>query len=306
MLDSAILVRIGAITLFGMIAVLLFARGLAERDLSRHIQQIVLGKGKAAAPRSARAVFLGLLRSIGRYVQHLSVFSAKDLAELERTARSAGYAPESAVPLVIGGKLVLMVTAPLLAYLITRGFSAPWPLMLTCAGLGAGMFGPNMIINYARQSRVKALRLGLSDALDLLVVCAEAGLGLESAIDRVATEMQESSPAIAFEFHTLGQDLRLSSDRGAALLRMGDRTGLESFQRLTMTLAQTLRYGTPLGQALRLLAVEMRNDRMLRLEEKAARLPTLLMIPLAMFILPCLFIVVAGPAGLRMMSLMSH
>jgi tight adherence protein C len=86
---------------------------------------------------------------------------------------------------------------------------------------------------------------------------------------------------------------------------MGDRTGLESFQRLTMTLSQTLRYGTPLGQALRILAIEMRNDRLLRLEERAARLPTLLMIPLAIFILPCLFIVVAGPAAMRLISLVS-
>ncbi len=304
MLDSATLARIGGITLFGAVAIGLFVRSIAERDLSRHIQRVVSGDDKAAAPRSARAIVLGLLRSIGGYVQHLSVFSAKDIAELERTARSAGYAPESAIPLVMGGKIVLMVALPLIAYLVARGLPSPWPLLTTCVGFGAGMFGPNMVINYARQSRMKALRLGLSDALDLLVVCAEAGLGLESAIDRVAAEMKTSSPAIALEFNTLGQDLRLSSDRGAALLRMGERTGLDSFQRLTMTLSQTLRYGTPLGQALRLLAVEMRNDRMMRLEEKAARLPTLLMIPLAMFILPCLFIVVAGPAALRVMSLM--
>ena len=88
------------------------------------------------------------------------------------------------------------------------------------------------------------------------------------------------------------------------MMRMGERTGLDSFQRLTSTLSQTLRYGTPLGQALRLLASEMRNDRLLRLEEKAARLPTLLTIPLAVFILPCLFIVVAGPATLRVISMM--
>ena len=95
-----------------------------------------------------------------------------------------------------------------------------------------------------------------------MVVCAEAGLGLETAIDRVSVELRASSPAVAMEFNQLGQDIRLSSDRSAALLRMGERTGLDSFQQLAGTLSQTLRYGTPLGQALRVLGAEMRNERL--------------------------------------------
>ncbi|MDT7952965.1 MAG: type II secretion system F family protein, partial [Acetobacteraceae bacterium] len=197
-----------------------------------------------------------------------------------------------------------LVACPLFTYLLSRNFASPTPMICTCVGVALGLFGPNAAISYARRKRTRALRVGLSDALDLLVVCAEAGLGLESAIDRVAAEMRFSNHQVAHEFATLGQDLRLTSDRGAALMRMGERTGLDNFQRLTMTLAQTLRYGTPLGQALRLLAIEMRNDRMLRLEEKAARLPTMLMLPLAGFILPCLFIVVAGPAALRIVGMM--
>ena len=298
-------VATGGATLLALLGILVLAQGMSERDLSRHIQRVVAGNDKLAAPRSARNIILSGLRTIGVAVQRWSVFSARDIAELERAARSAGFSPESTVPIVIGGKLVLMLSCPVVAYVAARHLASPWPLICTCVGVAVGMFGPNALINYARRSRMKALRLGLSDALDLLVVCAEAGLGLESAIDRVAGELRLSSPEVALEFSTLGQDLRLSSDRGAALLRMGDRAGLESFQRLTMTLAQTLRYGTPLGQALRVLAIEMRNDRLLRLEERAARLPTLLMIPLAIFILPCLFIVVAGPAGMRLAKLVS-
>ena len=290
--------------LFAGAALLVAGRIVAQRTLTRRVQTVLSG-GKLAANRSSKTVFVVVLSHLGTLVQKLSVLSKKDIAELERTARSAGFEAETAVPLVIGGKLVLMVACPLIAFLLTRHMQAPWPLALTCLGVAVGLFGPNALIGHARNARKKALRLGLSDALDLLVVCAEAGLGLESAIDRVALEMKQSSPEVADEFHILGQDLRLSSDRGAALLRMGERTGLESFQRLTSTLAQTLRYGTPLGQALRLLASEMRNDRMLRLEEKAAKLPTLLTIPLAIFILPCLFIVVAGPATLRVMRMMN-
>jgi tight adherence protein C len=304
MRDPTMVAASGAVFLV-LMGIFVLARSMSERDLSRHIQRVVTGNDRLGTPRSARGIIVSSLRKIGATVQRLSVFSARDIAELERTARSAGFSPESTVPMVIGGKFVLMLSCPALAYVAARSLASPWPLICTCVGVAVGMFGPNALINYARRSRMKALRLGLSDALDLLVVCAEAGLGLESAIDRVATELRLSSPEVALEFSALGQDLRLSADRGAALLRMGDRTGLESFQRLTMTLSQTLRYGTPLGQALRILAIEMRNDRLLRLEERAARLPTLLMIPLAIFILPCLFIVVAGPAAMRLISLVS-
>ena len=304
MLGQHALLSFGGAALLGLVASTLFARSLGDRDLARQIQRVVHGENTQKQARTVRSLALAGLRLLGTFVQRFSIFSEKDLAELQRTARGAGFAPDSTVPMVIGGKLILMVSLPSLTFLLTRNLHSPWPLVLTCAAVGLGIFGPNAAINYARRQRLRSLRLGLSDALDLLVVCAEAGLGLESAIDRVAIEMRHSNSVVAGEFDTLSQDLRLSSDRGAALMRMGDRTGLESFQRLTLTLSQTLRYGTPLGQALRLLAVEMRNDRMLNLEEKAARLPTLMMIPLAIFILPCLFIVVAGPAALRIMAMM--
>lgn len=304
MFNQQLLAQFGGAAAFAAAAIFLFTRSLDDRDLTRNMERVLRGEEARTAPRSFRDLAIAAIRNLGSLVQRFSIFSPKDIAELERAARSAGFAPETAVPVVIGGKLILMLGSPLIAYFLTRNFASPWPLVWACAGVVAGIFGPNMMIAYARRQRTRALLLGLSDSLDLLVVCAEAGLGLESAIDRVATEMRHSNQQVAQEFLTLGQDLRLSSDRGAALMRMGERTGLGNFQRLTMTLAQTLRYGTPLGQALRLLAIEMRNDRMLRLEEKAARLPTLMMLPLTAFILPCLFIVVAGPAALRIISLM--
>lgn len=287
-----------------LLAVGVLARGAGDRDLARNMSRVLNGEDQTSQRFSMWGMLLDAIRHVGGIVQRFSIFSAKDVMELERAARSAGFAPDTAVPIVIGGKLLLMLCCPVIAYFATRNLAMPWPIVWICVGVAIGIFGPNTAIDYARRQRTRALRLGLSDALDLLVVCTEAGLGLETGIDRVAVEMKFSSPQVAQEFATLSQDLRLSSDRSAALMRMGERTGLTNFQRLTMTLAQTLRYGTPLGQALRMLAIEMRNDRMLALEEKAARLPTLMMIPLAVFILPCLFIVVAGPAALRIMALM--
>ncbi len=304
MTNQTLLPQIVGVSAFIVVAAYLVTRTIAERDLTRNVERVLRGERALEQTSNVRDRLIALVRHLGSYAQQLSIFSQKDIAELERAARTAGYAPEAAVPVVIGGKLLLLLACPAVAYALTRNFAAPTPIISAAVGVVIGMFGPNAAISYARQQRMKALRVGLSDCLDLLVVCAEAGLGLESAIDRVASEMRHSNHQVAQEFMTLGQDLRLSSDRGAALMRMGERTGLDNFQRLTMTLAQTLRYGTPLGQALRLLAIEMRTDRMLRLEEKAARLPTMMMLPLAAFILPCLFIVVAGPAALRIMSLM--
>lgn len=303
-IQGPLLIKVAAVAVLAGLAGVLLLKKFADRDLARRLESVLRDNDENTPSKGVIFALVSLVGRIGASIQRLSIFSKSDLAELERTARSAGYDPETAVPLVIGGKLLLIILGPLVGYAAGREFAAPWPIVAAACGACLGLFGPNFAVSYSRKSRLKALRIGLSDALDLLVVCAEAGLGLESAINRVAAEMDSSHPEIASEFSALSQDLRLSSDRGAALLRMGERAGLESFQRLTMTLAQTLRYGTPLGQALRTLAIEMRNDRLLALEEKAARLPTLLMIPLAAFILPCLFIVVAGPAALRIMRYM--
>jgi tight adherence protein C len=236
-----------------------------------------------------------------------ALFSAPDIAELERAAVTSGLDPRRTVPLVIGGKVLLIIACPMLAYAAGTlgGLAMPTRLMATALATAVGMLGPNWVLGWMRRSHAAALQRGLPDALDLLVVCAEAGLGLESAVDRIALELQRSNPAVAQEFASLGQELRMSADRSAALMKMGERTGLENFQRLAGTLAQTLRYGTPLGQALRVLAAEMRDERMMRLEERAARLPVLLTMPLILFILPCLFIVLGGPAAIKILNAMS-
>ena len=168
------------------------------------------------------------------------------------------------------------------------------------ATLAIGVLGPNWVIGMLRRPFQNQLRRGLPDALDLLVVAAEAGLGLETAVDRVSHEMRGSNRAIAMEMNTLLQELRILPDRRMALERMAERTDIEGFKRLGSTLSQTLRYGTPLAQALRVLASDMRQERMLRIEEKAIKLPAMLIGPLILFILPALFIALIGPSVLEL------
>ena len=156
------------------------------------------------------------------------------------------------------------------------------------------MMLPNWVVGFLRRPYQAALRRGLPDALDLMVVCAEAGLGLTSTVARVAQEMQRSNRAVAVEFSLFTHELRIMPDRRIALANLAERSGQPALKRLAGTLAQTLKYGTPLAQGLRTLAAEMRNDRMIQFEERAGKLPALLVLPMMVFIMPCIFIIVMG------------
>jgi tight adherence protein C len=143
------------------------------------------------------------------------------------------------------------------------------------------------------------LRKQLPDALDLLVICAEAGLSLDAALTRVARELGGSAPQLADEFGLTSVELGFLPNRRQALLNLAKRTDLASVRGVVNTLVQTERYGTPLAHALRVLAAEFRDERMLKAEEKAARLPATLTVPMILFILPTLFLVLIGPAIIR-------
>jgi tight adherence protein C len=145
---------------------------------------------------------------------------------------------------------------------------------------------------------------GLPDALDMLVICTEAGLGLEPAIDRVGREIGHSHVDVAEELLNAAREMRVNADRRAALMHMGSRTGLQSLRRLGVTLVQTLQYGTPLSQALRALSAEMRQEALTRFEARAGRLPALLTVPMIVFILPCVFMIVGGPAIVHVMQVL--
>lgn len=300
----------GAAGLLVLAAALLLSWEASQRDLARHVRQVVSGglSPRLGSERSAGGVLVGPIRRLGELLQASALFSPANIAQLNQAAVAAGLNPQRVVPLVIAGKTILFLGCPALAYIGASfaGINPTTRLVASAVGVAVGMLGPNWALAYARRLHVAALRRGLPDALDLLVVCAEAGLGLESAVERVALEMRPSNRPVAMEFTALGQDLRLSSDRQAAFTRMGERTGLADFQRVGSTLSQTMHYGTPLGHALRVLASEMRNERMIRLEERAARLPALLTLPMILFILPCLFIVLAGPAAIRILNAFSH
>jgi len=145
--------------------------------------------------------------------------------------------------------------------------------------------------------RTDAIRKGLPDALDLLVICAEAGLTVDTAFNRVAKELGRGYPELGDEFALTAIELGFLTERRAAFENLAYRVNLDSIRGVVTTMIQTEKYGTPLASALRVLSAEFRNDRMMRAEEKAARLPAIMTVPLILFILPTLFIVILGPAA---------
>jgi len=170
--------------------------------------------------------------------------------------------------------------------------------MLAMFGAIIGAYGPNIIVKNAAVKRQDALNKGLPDALDLLVICAEAGLSLDAAFSRVARETERACAEIADEFKPTAIELGLLPDRRRALENLARRTRFPALRAVVGTLLQTEVYGTPLAQSLRVLSSEQRDTRMMRAEEKAARLPATLTIPLILFILPALFVVLLEPAAL--------
>jgi tight adherence protein C len=302
-----LIASIGAGLLF-CCAVLLLTYEASQDDLVRRVRGLTRPAAAPASPTGpqVRRGLIAAIARVGEVLRGSAFLSARDVEEMGNLVQAAGYQPRRAVPIMAGAKFLLLLVSPVLAlgFGMVRGYAPATLVVMAVLGATVGMLLPNWGLRYAKSRYHKSLRLGLPDALDLLVICAEAGLGLESALDRVATELRGSHAAVAVEFSLLVQEMRLLPDREQALLRPGERTGIESLQRLGSSLAQSLRFGTPLREALRVLASEMRTERMIRIEEQTLRLPALLTMPLILFILPCLFIVLAGPSVIQLADVM--
>ena len=171
--------------------------------------------------------------------------------------------------------------------------------LLSAAGAAVfGFFAPGIYIKNKTTKRQKRMQLGLPDALDLMIICAEAGLSLDATMMRVSRELQQACPDLAEELGITSAELTFLPDRRQAFENLNNRTDMSAIRGVVNTLMQTAKFGTPLAHSLRVLAVEYRDARMFRAEEKAARLPALMTVPMILFILPTMFIVLMGPAAL--------
>jgi tight adherence protein C len=175
-------------------------------------------------------------------------------------------------------------------------------LIYSFAAAVIGFFLPQIIVRNKIQNRQKNIQKIFPDAMDLMVICVEAGLSMEAAFHRVAGELQEQGPELAEELGLTTAELAFLPDRRQALMNLAERTGLPAVKSLVTALAQAEKYGTPIIVSLRVLSQEQRDERMSRAEQKAGALPAQLTVPMIVFFLPVLFIVLIGPAVIKAMN----
>ncbi|MGH8241732.1 MAG: type II secretion system F family protein [Steroidobacteraceae bacterium] len=248
------------------------------------------------------AKILRILEPVNRF---LLPTKGSERGKMEQRLTYAGLRSANALPLFYAIKTGLALAGLLGVLLLSAwlpGWSA-WKLVFF-AMLAAfiGLVLPNSVLNHMVERRQKRLRDGFPDALDLLVVCVEAGLGLTAAIQRVAEELKFSHPELGVEFAQVTAEMRAGVEREAALKALSARTGLEDIRGLVSLLIQTLKFGTSIGETLRIYAEEFRDKRMQRAEELAAMIGTKLVFPLVFCLFPSFFIVAVGPAVIRLMD----
>lgn len=213
----------------------------------------------------------------------------------------AGFRSNDALVVFQFSRMILPVLFGLIAMIAFFGFGAlpayeKYYGLLSAAAVFIGYKAPDLYVSNTKTKRMNAIRLALPDALDLLVVCAEAGLTLDASMKRVASELAKASPELAEEFHLASIELGFLPERRQALTNLAERVDVPALRGVVTTLIQSEKYGTPLATSLRVLSAEFRNERLMLAEEKAAKLPATLTVPLILFIMPMLFIVLMGPA----------
>lgn len=242
-------------------------------------------------------------RPFARLTHLLSLMPYQMRVEKQRALRSAGFVDPRSMVIFWCSKIALFLVASfswLSYFTLVLSETGDLNVLLFFSVLSAlGFFMPDIFVNRQKLVRLKKIEGGLPDGLDLLVICAEAGLSLDAALKRVADEFASMVPELSEELLLTSVELNFLPDRRQALLNLSQRVDVPSFRGVTATLIQTEKYGTPLAQALRTLASEFRENRLLKAEEKAARLPAILTVPMIIFILPALFIVLAAPAFIK-------
>jgi tight adherence protein C len=283
------------IALVGASAIVLL-REAKSRDIGAGVVSAVYGESQSAPLAGVTKYLYALGERVRGY------YSAQNIEYLRNLIQAAGYNPHRVLPILLGVKVAVMILLPLIAVALASFFAGSIQMRLAIVGIGVivGVLGPELALSFMRRKFATQLQRGTPDALDLLVVCSEAGMGLESALERVSEEMITSNPAMARVLTNLLDDLRVLPDRREAFTNLGNRTGVDGLRRFGTMLGQSLYYGTPLGQALRAVATELRRDRMNKLEEQAVKLPAMLIFPLIFFIMPSLYIVLLGPSFMRL------
>lgn len=281
---------------------LYFWRHIMKRQASTaRMRTIILRRQKLGQ----KSQYLKLTSSSWREIiltsvaHRLRILQTSQISNVASRLEPAGFRTRNAIIIYLLIKFVAPVFTMLLGitllYTLTSHISS-LGFIIIISVVFISFFAPNLFISNTIARRQQKIQQSLPDSLDLLVICAEAGLTLDAALHRVVNELADSAPEIADELAVTSVELSFLPERRIALQNLARRVNLPTVRGVVTTLIQAERYGTPLAQSLRVLSAEFREQRMLRAEEKAGRLPAILTIPMIIFILPALFVILIGPA----------
>ena len=265
-------------------------------------------RGEYVGPKKRR----GPQRSINfmrAFAMKFQLIKKNQIGKTEDELAEAGIRHKDAIYVIAFFKLLLPTVLGLIGFFIMQlqqdgppgkwhNLTYAWPVL----GMYIGLKLPTLYVHRKKKQRYLQIQRSLSDVLDLMTICAEAGLSLTMMLERVSRELQLTYPEMAEELSLTSIEIGFLPDRNKALTNLSDRCKLPELRGMTSVLIQTEKYGTPIAQALRVLAAEFRTQRMLRAEQKAAKLPALMTIPMICFILPTLFIVIIAPAAVKLMD----
>ena len=278
-------------------AALLAIREAEILALNARVSKAVIGLPSRPPPVQSMTSWLSSLGA-----RYRRFYSAENLEQLRTIVQSSGFNPHQALPIWIGVKTISGVAFPLIALFMAEFLRMSMGAMaiFMLVGVVIGIMGPRLILSFLKRKFDAAVRKGVPDTIDLLVVCSEAGMGLESAVERVAEDMERSNPPMAQTLSSLLNDLRILPNRRDAFDKLGATS--EGLHRFGTMVSQSLQYGTPLSQALRSIAEELRRNSIITLEKRAHELGAKLIIPMVLFLLPAMFVILGGSSFLHLMQ----
>ena len=295
--------------LFVYAAAMLREEGRKRREMAGRAQAVI---NAVRLGEDGRPGLLGWFENFGQraatwFGELVKPREAKELSKTRSSLVQAGYRQPSAVELFWGIKAGFAFVGLVLGGLAAMSGRLPgqYKMFVVVGLVAAGFYLPGVILGFRVKARQKAITHSLPDALDMLVVCVEAGMGLDQAIYRVCQELSQKDPILSSELRLLTLELRAGKSRREALRNLSTRVGLEDLGSLVAMLIQTDMFGTSIAQTLRVYADSMRTKRFQMAEELAAKLPVKLLLPLMLFIFPTLLIVILGPAGIRIAQMLS-
>lgn len=275
-----------------------------EREKMRARERARLATEKSEARTSLRNQPKDKIRNLVDKLQLKSAFADENTTN---KLRMAGYRGPAPLYTFVLARLVVPLVLFIIVLFYAFAILSPHTPVLTkiCFALfaaGAGAFLPNLYVQNVITKRQQSIRRAWPDALDLMLICVESGMSVEAAFRRVAEEIGGQSVALAEELTLTNAELSYLQERRQAYINLAARTGVPAVKNVTMALIQAERYGTPVGQALRVMSDDVREQRMQEAEKRAASLPPKLTVPMIIFFLPVLFFVIMGPAVMQVMD----